>query len=593
MQWFKNMRTAFKISSLVVTMLSLMSLVSLVGYVTSSNIIQEMDNTYKNFVMPAFFMSDAKFMTLENRRMILSSMSSVDENERKNYINRIKANQEATSSLIAKYERAEMSGEERAALARLNTARDAVVLKRSEAVDLISRGEVTPELQARMRTGGDMALAENQYTAVFDEISALTMKRCEDANALAQKEAGAGTKKIAVVSILAILLGVVLGALISKLITAPLSRIRVSVKSFSEGDLASDFEASGRDEVGMIGSELQNMACRLSEIVSSVKDASRDIGETAEEFSSLAQETNASMEEFRTNVDGMSENLNALASSGEEVNASVEEIAAGASSTAERGTDIARQVEEAMSAGENGMSSVRQAVEGIERVARNASDAAQSVQDLGVRTRQIQSFVSQIGGIADQTNLLALNAAIEAARAGDAGRGFAVVAEEVRKLAEDSNAAAKNIEELAKTITGDLDKVVSVSLDNAKASQEANSLSVQTENIISSIISTLRMISGSTQDLAAVSEEQAASSAEIATVVQNIAMKVSSAAEAGENIRSGIGGVASASMRMAQGAEGLTSLVLKLHDMLGFFHTGEDARGKGAGANRLKALPSR
>ncbi|MDR1915307.1 MAG: methyl-accepting chemotaxis protein [Synergistaceae bacterium] len=591
MQWFKNMRTSFKILFMVFTMIVLMLAISFTGYRTSSDVLSAMKDTYTNFVTPAILMTDAKALAFQNRRLILSLMGSSDEQERKNYISRINANRTEASLLLKKYEECDTSAEEDELLVKLKAARDVVSAKRQEAIDIIERGEASPEFMARLRTGGDIALAENEYTSVYEKLVDLLVKNSEEMNARAQKTASDGTIKILVSSIAAILIGVAFGILISRMITTPLIKIRNSVKSFAEGDLLSTFETSGKDEIAMIGAELQDMVNHLNEIISSVKESSGDISDTAQEFSELAEKTNASVEEFRSNVDEMSVNLNALASSGEEVNASVEEIAAGATTTAEKGTDIARQVDEAMSAGENGMSAVRRAVNGIEGVAQNASEAAQSVQELGVRTRQIQNFVSQIGGIADQTNLLALNAAIEAARAGDAGRGFAVVAEEVRKLAEDSNAAAKNIEELAKTITSDLDRVVSISLDNAKASQEANSLSVQTEEIISSIIATLKRISGSTQDLAAVSEEQAASSGEIAMTVQSIAVKVSSVAEAGENIRSGIGEVAAASERIAQGAEGLSGLVAKLLDMLEFFRMEEKSRNTKSKGIHLKALP--
>jgi methyl-accepting chemotaxis protein len=188
--------------------------------------------------------------------------------------------------------------------------------------------------------------------------------------------------------------------------------------------------------------------------------------------------------------------------------------------------------------------------------------------------------VEQIGGIADQTNLLALNAAIEAARAGEAGRGFAVVAEEVRKLAEDSNIAAKSIAELAGTITGDLDVLVNMSLENAKESENAKVLSHETEEIIGSMISYMREISSATQDLAAVSEEQAASSEEIADAVRNIADGVHRTSDAGENIRLGIGGVASAAERMAVGAENLSKLAVNLQGLLAFFKMEDVQIGK-------------
>jgi methyl-accepting chemotaxis protein len=346
-----------------------------------------------------------------------------------------------------------------------------------EAISIAKSGTGLDELTQRMMSDGDIGTSENEYVDSMDKLADMLTATTDEVSERALVFANERAVAIGVITIAAMLFGILLSVIISRTITIPIAKMLSSIKLFSEGDLVSDFPSDGRDELGVMGRELQKMSENLKNIIGSVKDASDEILGTSQEFSALAQETNASVGEVRVHVDETGSSLTVLASTGEEVNASVEEVAAGAQATAERGTDIARKVDDAMKAGENGMSQVRLALSGIEGVVDNASSTAKSVRELGERTQQIQSFVSEIGGIADQTNLLALNAAIEAARAGEAGRGFAVVAEEVRKLAEESNVAAKNIEDLANTIMGDLSTVVTMSLDNAKASENAKVLS--------------------------------------------------------------------------------------------------------------------
>ncbi|MDR1514382.1 MAG: methyl-accepting chemotaxis protein [Synergistaceae bacterium] len=588
MQWFRDIRTTSKILLLVAVMVVLLIVISAAGYNTGSTIARDMEHLFRDNAMPAIWMEEMKGNTIQNRRLLLSMLNAIEMSEMESYDSRIKENRKRIHELFALYGDTIQTDEEKAIMPKIKAGIINVEKLQDEIIDTMIKSGVDERLSMRMRTGGDVAVASNESIELIEKLVALLVKQAEDVSSKSSITASASLLSIAVLSIVSVVLGLVLGLSISKMITGPIIRIEKSIKTFAEGDLTSSFPTTGKDELARMGRALGDMAETLEKIIGSVKTASQHIDVSAEEFSALAQETNATMEEFKSSVDNMGSDLNGLAATGQQINASVEEVAAGAQLMAEKGTDIARQVDEAMKAGESGMNAVHKAVGGIGGVVKNATEAVQSVQELSGRTRQIQSFVSQIGGIADQTNLLALNAAIEAARAGDAGRGFAVVAEEVRKLAEDSNVAAKNIADLAGTISGDLDHMVAISLDNAKASQEAQNLSNEIEQIISHMIAYLKSIAGSTQDLASVSEEQAASSEEISEAVQNISGKVVNTAEGGEHIRSGVSSVASSAERMAARSEELANLSAELKDILTFFKLGKDTDEPSA---KLKAIP--
>ena len=135
------------------------------------------------------------------------------------------------------------------------------------------------------------------------------------------------------------------------------------------------------------------------------------------------------------------------------MSASIQQVAANTNLAAGRSAQSAEMAKE----GEN---SVEKAVSQMSKIEQTVNNSASVVAKLGERSKEIGQIVDTISGIAGQTNLLALNAAIEAARAGEQGRGFAVVAEEVRKLAEQSQEAAKQIAILIGEIQGDTDKAV-------------------------------------------------------------------------------------------------------------------------------------
>jgi methyl-accepting chemotaxis protein len=534
-------------------------------------------------------MSQAQSAAHEARYIIQSTVLVTDQNLSRQYQAEITEKRREVNEALTRYKATNMIDQEKAILARLESARARIAPIQDQALRLgvENRNQEGYELL----TTQEMAALEKEYFGCYGELTDLLMKQADRTKNSSIEEAGASVRLTLIISVIAVVVGALAGFLIARMITNPLKALRESVEKFSHGDLTVSLESEGKDEIAQVGAALQDMSSSLNRVISAVNDGSRNISETAHEFSATAQETNASLEEFRANVEDMGSNLDRLAASGEEVNASVEEVAAGAQATAEKGTSIARRVDEAITAGDSGVDAVRRVVGSISEVAESSTATTAAVLELGNRARQIQGFVSQIGGIADQTNLLALNAAIEAARAGDAGRGFAVVAEEVRKLAEESNVAAKNIAELASKITSELDSIVNFSQANAEKSTKAKELSADTESAINKMIEYLRDIAGSTQDLAAVAQEQAASSEEIAETIQNMSVRVSDTAKAGDNIRSGVADVAAAAERIAQGAEGLTGLSSELAELLAFFTIAERREYGQSRSDRLRALP--
>jgi methyl-accepting chemotaxis protein len=589
MTWFRNVKTMGKIMSIVVLMLILLVLVSFLGYRSSARMERGMEVLYDDFASPAIYMAQAQSLALESRFLVVSSLLETDQEVMSTYTSEMAENRKKVSDAITRYKKTNMTDEEKRILEQLESARAKIGPIQDQALRM---GIDNQNAEGHVLISSpEMRSLEASYFKAYDDLVGLMMNLADKTKDSSIADAGAAIRLSLIISVIAIVIGAAAGFLIAKMITGPLRGLYDGVVKFSSGDLSVSLHSEGRDEVAKVGGALQNMSAQLNRVISAVDKGSRNISETAHEFSAMAEETNASVEEFRANVEEMGANLDKLASSGEEVNASVEEVAAGAQATAEKGTDIARKVDEAITAGDSGVDAVKRVVEGISEVAESSTATTTAVLELGNRARQIQGFVSQIGGIADQTNLLALNAAIEAARAGDAGRGFAVVAEEVRKLAEDSNVAAKNIADLASKITGDLDSIVNFSKANAEKSSKAKELSANTESAINTMIDYLREIASSTQDLAAVAQEQAASSEEIAETIQNMSVKIGDTARAGDNIRTSVAEVAAAAERVAQGAEGLTSLSGDLQEELAFFTLAGEGEYSPSRSDRLRALP--
>ncbi|SMG33098.1 methyl-accepting chemotaxis protein [Dethiosulfovibrio salsuginis] len=374
-------------------------------------------------------------------------------------------------------------------------------------------------------------------------------------------------------------LSVLLSALVVLSISRPVGAIVREIRSVAQSmDLTHRGSKEGKDEITAISNAMDSLFDAFEGAMIKVKDMSCELSGHAQTFSATAEEANATVEEVIAQVDRTGDMVGNLAANTEEINASVGEVAAGSQSAAGKSSDVAEQVEDARRSGQEGLLSVKKAVRAVIKVADESRSSMERVRDLGVRAQEIQSFVSDIGSIADQTNLLALNAAIEAARAGEHGRGFAVVAEEVRKLAEQSNASAGKISDLAKEISGDLQAVISLVEGNEGQATQARADAEGAEELIETILTSLAAIAAASQDMAAVATEQAASSEEITTAVQNMANRTGDVAEISGVIRSQMKDVGTVAEQVAVGSESLAAMAETLQMEVNRFNV---STGKG------------
>jgi methyl-accepting chemotaxis protein len=551
---------------------------SFVGYQRLVEAERDMQDMFRSGVLPVQWMNDSRANMHGIRGNLNAMMLTRDEARNRALLEDILSRRKSNDENLENYGKIELEefeikrlAEAKKHLADFRRATDEVIQlaqknQNQEAYDTFLQKAEKP-MDGVMNAFRDLADYCIQWSERTNENNSIAISSAE--------------RMLAVLALVSIALGIFLGVLISSSVGKSLDALRRRVEEFADGDLTVAFDESGKDEITVVARALGQMGTKLRKAMQSISEASERLGGNSEEFSALAEESNAGVEESRAGIDDVSSQMESLAAASQEINASVEEVASGAQSSAQKSTEMATEVEHARAAGEEGMTAVKKVVASVAGAAAESEEASGEVRKLGDRAREIQSFVSQIGGIADQTNLLALNAAIEAARAGEAGRGFAVVAEEVRKLAEESNEAAKKIAELAGMITKDLDSVVASSEKSAKNSLASAGLAEETRETIAKMMEALSKISSATQDLAAVSEEQAASSEEIAGAVQNIASRVSASATSSDMVRGQMAEVATSAERVAQGSEDLADLSRELRKLVGYFRFEDGSQSKG------------
>ncbi len=271
----------------------------------------------------------------------------------------------------------------------------------------------------------------------------------------------------------------------------------------------------------------------------------------------------------------MREAINAVASSSTEITSSAEELALGSEEQSKQAGEVARAVDEMTKTifdttkniniaseasrkygeiAKDGGRVVSETINGMNRISDVVKKSAETVQQLGKSSEQIGEIIQVIDDIADQTNLLALNAAIEAARAGEQGRGFAVVADEVRKLAERTTKATKEIATMIRQIQKDTEGAVVSMNEGTNEVVRGKQLADKAGESLQQIISGADQVVNIITQVAAASEEQSSASEQISKNIEAI----SSVSQQGTE------GV----QQIAKAAEDLNHLTLNLDNLV-------------------------
>jgi methyl-accepting chemotaxis protein len=326
-------------------------------------------------------------------------------------------------------------------------------------------------------------------------------------------------------------------------IVRPLHQALSVANALAVGNLNKEVEVKSSDEIGKLLESMQTMVKKLRSVIANVKIVSdsvavgsKQLSDSSDDLSRGSNELSAHIEQTVTAITEVSQTIMDVAQNASDAaNASLK-----ASETATKGRQIVDTT-----AGDMG------------QIAKRTQEAAKTIEELGASSKQIGEIVAVINDIADQTNLLALNAAIEASRAGEQGKGFAVVADEIRKLAERTSQATKDI---ARRISS----IQRASEESAEAIKRASGegesgveLAKEASSSMDSIVEASTGAGDMVQRIAAATEEQSQATEEVTRSMGEIADITRKAAESSQNIK--------------KSADELAKLTVELKEMISFF----------------------
>jgi len=347
--------------------------------------------------------------------------------------------------------------------------------------------------------------------------------------------------------IVGVIAALLLSIVIARSVTLPLNEAAEVTKRLVVGDVRTEVVVRSRDEIGQMLSGMNELVKSQKEMAGVAERIAA--GDLAVKITKRSEHDGLG-QAFATMVDKLSQVIGEVRGGAEALSSASSQVSATAQSVSQGTSEQAASVEETTSSLEEMNASITQNADNSRQTesmavkgAKDALDAGAAVRETLDAMRNIAGRISIIEEIAYQTNLLALNAAIEAARAGEHGRGFAVVATEVRKLAERSQEAAKEISSVA-----------------------SNSVTIaeRSGQLLSDLVPSIRKTSDLVQDVAAASKEQAAGVSQINIALSNVDQVTQRNASAAEEL--------------ASTAEELAAQAEALQQLIAFFRIGDERR---------------
>jgi twitching motility protein PilJ len=473
----------------------------------------------------------------------------------------------------------------------------------SAMADSFDRKNLSSGQAEQMRALGVLALTvnltpsfENAIKRHNEQVTSI-QDVAKDLNDDAQTMATNGTVILSVGGVVAVALGIFVGYLLASFLSRGITHIANVATQAASGNLQARAKVQSQDELGQMAKAFNSMLDRITSLVSTEEERDlmqkrlmqflvlvSDVGKgdltkrgevTADMFGNLADGFNLMIARFgqllkqvREAADRVNKSAGTLRDSAGQMSGTarsqaeesvrtlgaVEQLAAGmrqVAATAGASSDSAKQV---LSATERGNVAVQETVRDMQSIRSAVQRMSKQVKGLGDRSLEISQIVSTIRDIANQTNLLALNAAIEAAGAGEAGARFAVVADQVRKLAESSTQATREIADLVKVIQTETQDAV-VAMEHETQAVEAGSASaLRTGDVFAEISDIAKRSAELAQNIASAAADQTASTEKVGRAIKEFTGGAVATQKQTDSTRLTI-------EDMAKLAEGLTSSV--------------------------------
>ena len=540
-----NVKLSAKLIGGFLVVAILLAVVAAVGYINMKTINDDMTTMYDDRLVPITQMSNIEAAVHLIRGDLYGLLLFPDERAEMEL--EITENRAEVEKNIEQYRATFLVQAEIDHLAEFDAA---WVVYQKEIADVIAKVEtgLDKEAIAAMRQGGTLYNARIALDASVTDIIAVNEEVADAMHKEGDATFAGATLTTAVVGVLAVILAVVVGVVLSRSITTPLSQGVAMMQAMARGDTGARLKMEKRgDEVGILARAMDLLADSTDATAKTAEQIATDDLQVQVKMRSeqdvLGKAFAQMVEMLRRSTADISQSVELLGSSASEILAATTQVAAGAAESATAISETTSTVEEVRQAAQlssqkaqivsdsaqrvaqvsqSGQQAVQETSAGMDRIREQMETIAQTVVRLSEQSQSIGGIIASVTDLADQSNLLAVNAAIEAAKAGEQGKGFAVVAQEIKSLAEQSKQATAQVRDILSDVQKATSAAVMATEQGSKAVEAGVKQSVQAGEAIRVLAETSGEAAQAATQIVVSSQQQVVGMDQIGAAMENI-----------------------------------------------------------------------